>query len=155
MLREGHLGLALLVLSLIALPIGFGPGYSVLLTIVVGAALSPLPDIDVSTGMAHHRGITHSILFALIIGGGLAVVFEYAIGFPGVLIGFLSGFSGIMLHLLGDVFTRHKFKPFYPYSDRLVGLGWFSTYSKIMNKGFFASGCLAFVFYVLVSSGTL
>jgi inner membrane protein len=153
MLRNGHLGLALLVLSLLGVPFGFGPDNCMICIIIVGAALSSLPDIDIKTGMIHHRGITHTLLFALIAGICAGIIFGYFSGFIWGIIGFISGFSGVVLHLLGDIMTFHKFRPLYPFNNREIGYGFFPANSESANNGFLMLGSFAFVFYLVISSG--
>ena len=67
---KGHAGLTLLLtsLTLMALP----PSDSALQVLILSTALSTLPDIDLElrrlSRHLHHRGPTHSILFALMAG---------------------------------------------------------------------------------------
>lgn len=151
---KGHFGLALGVMSLMMLPFGLGTNNLVFLTILLSAMLSALPDIDIQWQIPH-RKITHNILFALIIGIIFGAIFGYASGFWYVLVGFIGGFMGIMLHLLGDVMTHMKFKPFYPFSHKEYAWGWFLAKSKTANDGFFAFGIVAFFMYIIISSSVL
>lgn len=67
--------------------------------------------------------------------------------------GFTSGFGGVICHLLGDALTHMKFKPLWPFSDREVGLGWFGSGNKHVNDGMMTAGSLVFVLYLLITSG--
>jgi len=93
---------------------------------LIGALANNLPDIDVITTfwtdpaneLLVHRGITHSILFAVIASPLLALAFQkkfksYDVSFKrwSVLIG-----SGLFLHILMDAFTSY-------------GTGWFEPFS--------------------------
>lgn len=93
---------------------------------LIGALANNLPDIDVITSLwtnpAHellvHRGITHSILFALITSPLLAYAFlkafkNYDVSFKRWLV--LIG-SGLFIHILMDAFTTY-------------GTGWFEPFS--------------------------
>ncbi len=94
---------------------------------LIGALANNLPDIDVVTSFwtspAHelmvHRGITHSILFALIVSPLFALAFQkkfssYDVSFKRWLV--LIG-SGLFLHILIDAFTAY-------------GTGWFEPFSN-------------------------
>ena len=93
---------------------------------LIGALANNLPDIDVITTfwtdsaneLLVHRGITHSILFAVLVSPLLALAFQkkfisYDVSFKRwfVLIG-----SGLFLHILMDAFTSY-------------GTGWFEPFS--------------------------
>ena len=151
---KGHFGLALGVMSLLMIPFGLGANNLVFLTVLLSAMLSALPDLDIKWGLPHRR-ITHNILFALIIGILFGVMFGYASGIWYFFVGFIGGFMGIMLHLLGDVMTYMKFKPFYPFSYKEYAWGLFPAKSRTANDGFFAVGIICFFAYVLVSAGAL
>jgi len=159
MMGEGHFGLTLIALSLIGLPFGLGPDYSMVMIIIIGVALSSLPDIDLRTDKVHHRGITHSLLFAIIAGLIVGTIFGYLSGFIWGIIGFIGGFCGIILHLLGDVFTFHKFRPLYPFDAIIfkrkiyLGFGLFYANNKSVNSGFFILGCMTCAFYLAYSLG--
>jgi len=94
---------------------------------LIGALANNLPDIDVVTSFwtspAHelmvHRGITHSILFAVIVSPLFARAFQkrfssYDVSFKRWLV--LIG-SGLFLHILLDAFTAY-------------GTGWFEPFSN-------------------------
>lgn len=93
---------------------------------LIGALANNLPDIDVITSLwtgpakelLVHRGITHSILFAVIVSPLLAYAFQkkfksYDISFTRWLI--LIG-SGLFIHILMDAFTSY-------------GTGWFEPFN--------------------------
>ena len=151
---KGHFGLALGVMSLLMIPFGLGANNLVFLTVLLSAMLSALPDLDIKWGIPH-RKITHNILFALIIGFIFGVMFGYASGIWYFFVGFIGGFMGIMIHLLGDVMTYMKFKPFYPFSHKEYAWGLFPAKSKRSNDGFFAFGIVCFFGYILISVGAL
>ena len=115
MYPEGHAGLTLAFSSLLMIP--FGENYETMVFIIVTTLLSSLPDIDLilqRKGIPiHHRGFTHSLLFALIIGVVFGSVLFYLyktwIYIP---IGFFARVTGIMTHLVGDMLSYMPFKPF-------------------------------------------
>lgn len=150
---KGHFGLTLLVLSLFSIPIGLGPDNIMIFVIFLSAGLSSIPDIDLNLGIKH-RGLTHNILFAIIVGILFGVLFGYSSGIVYGLIGFASGFLGVMLHLLGDLMTYQPFRPLWPLNDREISYGLFAAKSETANKGFLSLGIFAFIGYVIISSGT-
>lgn len=91
--RNGHIGLTFLLLSLIALPFGLGQENIIVIAIIIAAFLSSLPDIDLKMGMVHHRGITHTLLFAILTGGGLGILFGYFSGITWGIVGFFQVFQ--------------------------------------------------------------
>ena len=150
---KGHFGLTLLILSIAFIPLGTGPNQEIVAIILLSAIFSSLPDIDIKFGLPH-RKFTHSILFALIIGLILGIFFGYSNLIMGV-VGFLAGFLGVMIHLLGDAMTYMAFKPLWPFDNREIAFGFFPANSEIANKGFLALGFIAFFGYIIVTSGAL
>lgn len=100
-----------------------------------------------------HRGPTHTLLFGVIFGTIFGFIFHYA-GFDWSL-GFVSGFGGTLLHILGDVFTYEPMKPLEPFSHREVKLGLFKSSNWVANKGFMTLGGLAFLVVLLKYSNYL
>jgi len=125
MYRRGHWGVSLLVFA----PVGFA--LVVLgrpdLAFVGGAAmlwLSTLPDVDHRVPGISHRGPTHTLAFALLVGAvgagagvGLATVLD---GSRPMLVafGFGIGTLGILAHLLADALTPAGIPFFWPLSGR-------------------------------------
>ena len=146
MQAKGHWGLALLILSLMAIP--FGINIYIISLIFLTAFLSSIPDIDLKLGIGH-RKITHTILFAIMAGITYGLLFgtvtRETIWY---LIGFLAGFGGVILHLLGDLMTYMAFKPLYPFSSREVAFGWFRSDNIFANQGFFILGWIVFFLYL-------
>ena len=150
---KGHFGLTLLILSVLSIPIGFGPDNIMIIIIFLSAGLSSIPDIDLNLGIKH-RGVTHNILFGIIIGILFGVLFGYSSGLQYGLIGFVSGFLGVVLHLLGDLMTYQKFKPLWPFNKKEIAYGFFEAKSKIANEGFLTLGIFGFIGYAILSTGT-
>jgi inner membrane protein len=123
--REGHLGMALAAYA----PIGFlvaliGGLELALFGGVVAAGLAMLPDIDMRIPLVKHRGITHTIWFALIVGllVGLSSVAIGSDGGPLIALGigafgFLVGTISICSHLLADALTPSGIRPYWPRND--------------------------------------
>jgi len=125
MYRRGHWGVSLLVFA----PVGLAlvllgrPGFA-----VVGGAtmlwLSTLPDVDHRLPGITHRGPTHTLAFALLVG---AVGAGAGVGLSSVLggdrttlvaFGFGIGTLGILAHLLADALTPAGVPVFWPLSGR-------------------------------------
>lgn len=70
-------------------------------------------------------------------------------------IGFLAGFGGVVLHLIGDLMTYMAFKPLYPFSSREVAFGWFNADNIIVNHVFFLLGWIVFFVYLFHNSTIL
>ena len=159
MYQKGHAGLTLFIMS--ALFWFFPFGSESLIMIIMAGVLSALPDYDLKWQRQgtpiKHRGITHSLLFAIVTGVGFALIFWYADRtFLWAVMGFVSGFMGVVSHLIGDTFTHHPFKALYPFSNKEYGaLHWTSAKNKVANDGLMSLGSIAFILYVLNGTGSL
>lgn len=151
---KGHWGLALLLMSIIAIPFGFGPNNIIILIVLFTAFLSTIPDIDIHFEIAH-RTFTHNVFFALLVAVILGILFGFIGGIELVSIGFIAGFMGIMTHLLGDLMTYKEFKPLAPFSQIQISWCWFPAESETANIGFFVIGWIAFFIYILITSEVL
>jgi len=150
---RGHVGLTLLLMSLLMTPFGYSDEAAIL--IVLSAAWSTFPDIDLRLGIKH-RTVTHTLVFALASGIGFGSLFLCAHG--GIRwfgLAFLSGFMGVASHLLGDAFTHHRFKPLRPLSNIEVALRLCSAGNKVVNEGLMVAGGIAFLGYFLITKGQL
>ncbi|RCU48150.1 metal-dependent hydrolase [Haloplanus salinus] len=129
MYRRGHWGVSLLVFA----PVGFAlallgrPDFAV----VGGAAmlwLSTLPDVDHRLPGISHRGPTHTLLFALlvgVVGAGAGVGLASVLGGDRttlVAFGFGIGTFGILAHLLADALTPAGVPVLWPLSGRDVSV---------------------------------
>jgi inner membrane protein len=123
--REGHVGMTLAVYA----PIGFiaaliGGLQLALVGGIVAAGLAMLPDIDMRIPLVKHRGITHTVWFALVVGlfVGLLGVAIGSDGGPLIALGvgafgFLVGTVSICSHLLADALTPAGVRPYWPRND--------------------------------------
>lgn len=172
--RNGHTGIVLLALApvLSALLQANRPLIAVL---CCGVLLTePLPDYDLRTSLLTHRGISHSLLTAIVV-GLFCALFGWLLGTYGTeplaawlgttdwpnaseiserltlnapplaLTGFFVGSGGIVLHLLGDVITPMGVQPLRPFSDRTVSLSVVRASNRFANGGLFLLGLLAIV----------
>jgi len=171
MLREGHLGIGLLVYLPVAAILAVFD-YWVLFAIGVWATVigAGLPDLDTQVRVIKHRGWTHTIWFMLLVAVGGSVLGLFSIQwifgfFP--LVGdvvsrslgvaaagiFAGGMAlGVGSHLVGDLVTREGLRPFHPVLPRDIGgltvsktrYHWGSLRAKnrLMNTLFFGAGVL-------------
>lgn len=165
MYREGHYGINALLYSPVVLVVSVY--YSLELAIIgslffVGVASLPDFDRHFSDSMEtkrsniwtlipiRHRGFTHTIWFAGIIGAvgaGLGVVVipfhepVIAGGFA-----FAASFFGITGHILGDALTPMGVKPLSPLSKTTRTVNLCNASNTIANYGFLTAGGLALLF---------
>ena len=159
MYAKGHAGLTMTILSIVMLIFSYSTDN--LIVIWMATALSVLPDIDLKwqrqgVSIKHRGKATHSLLFAIITGLIFAGLFWYSnrtllwVG-----IGFFSGFLGVATHLIGDVFTYHKFMPLWPLSEREFGYGLTRASNPEVNNFLAEVGVGSFVLYILLGQGVL
>ncbi len=159
MLREGHVGLSLLVFSLLLLP--FGWNQHVMTFIILATILSSLPDWD-QRFQIKHRAYTHNLGFGLLLGAVIGIMFGYFQTLFLGLMGFLGVLGGVLSHLLGDIIAGKKpsgkpwkLKPFKPFSDREIGYGIWKATNKKVNAGFLTVGVFSLAIYILTWSEAL
>ncbi len=142
---KGHIGFTITLLSLLFLALGLKNPYYIKV-IILSAAFSSLPDIDLRLGLPH-RKYTHNILFVAITSLPLgyltsALLNDFNLGFYSAI---LSGVS----HLLCDLMTYMEFTPFYPFSNRNIALRLFKSNNEFVNNAFMVSGTLLLMLYII------
>ncbi|RJX43218.1 metal-dependent hydrolase [Halonotius aquaticus] len=160
MYRKGHLGVSLLVFA----PVGYwlvsvGEPEAAMLTGVVLLWLAMLPDIDHRFPVIEHRGVTHSLVFAGLVGGLFAVagvalgdVFRVA-GLGLGTFGFLLGFLTVGAHLVGDALTPAGIPLLWPL-PRTYSLSVTRADNTLANYGLFVVGIVVTGGWVLVAFGS-
>ncbi len=155
MYRDGHYGAALLAYA----PVGFlvvALGYPTVALLAGGVALAlaMVPDWDMRVPGIEHRGPTHTVGFALLVGvvvGAAGVVFVTA-GDPAAVstdlasltanpatalgvgvLGSLVGFLTVCSHIAADALTPMGVTPFWPLSDRHVSVGVTRASNRVAN----------------------
>lgn len=148
MYRAGHLGIGLLVFA----PVGVvlvlaGRADLAVLAEATAVALAMLPDYDHRLPFLTHRGITHTVWFALLVGvvlGGLGWVLGGRPATPTTselaVFGFGVGTLVVLAHLLGDVLTPAGIRPFWPVWDRTFTLALTRADSTVANYGLLVLG---------------
>lgn len=164
MYRQGHYGVALLVWS----PIGavltlLDLTGLALLGLTIMLAVEQLPDYDMRVSFVKHRGVSHTALFALLIGAlvgallaaslqieGMATALEWAPGFdqaapPALVLG-LAGFAwgtlAILAHLAADVITPSGIPVAWPVNDQRYSFDWVYAKDTAANYGLLGAGLL-------------
>lgn len=156
--QMGHYGCALLAYTPLGTIVALG-GYGDIAIVggLVCVALSTLPDYDHRVPLISHRGPTHSIPFALLVGVGLAAVTAFLVdsssAFTGasvVAFAFLVGVISIGSHLLADALTPMGISPFWPFSSRRYSLKVTTAANPIANYGLFGLGVGAVLFGISI-----
>lgn len=157
MYRTGHYGVSLLLYA----PVGFAlllAGYPAV-ALLGGAAmlvLAPLPDYDQRVPFVEHRGPTHSLAFALLVGvvlGGAGYVAAPSLGLDPQVVGVAGvaiGCYGIVAHLAGDVLTPAGIEPFWPVSAENYSLSATRADSTVANVLLLVLGTLVTVVAAVV-----
>ncbi|SEU00757.1 metal-dependent hydrolase [Natrinema hispanicum] len=139
--KPGHYGAALLVYA----PIGFlmlALEFDVLSVIGGAIAVSGAmtPDLDMRVPGIKHRGITHTVWFALVAGivlGATGVALGSSSGAIAAVVlsafGFLVGVLTIGAHLLADALTPMGIRPLEPIDDREISLDIAKAANPIAN----------------------
>ncbi len=165
MYRNGHYGAALLAYA----PVGSllaALGYRTLALLAAGVALAVamVPDLDIRVPGLKHRGSTHTVGFALLVGvvvGALGVTVVTA-GNPAAVstalatrdggpvpalgvgvLGFLVGALTVCSHIAADALTPMGVTPLWPLSDRHVSLDVVRASNRVANAVLLGVGVAA------------
>lgn len=121
--------------------------------------LASLPDYDQRVPFVKHRGVTHTLAFALLVGlvfgtlgwllGGRPDALEAA---PLAGFGFSVGTLAVLAHLAGDVITPAGITPLWPLSDRTMTLSVVRADNTLANYGLLSLGALATGAVLLLAS---
>lgn len=151
MYRPGHYGVALLVYA----PLGalvIVTGYPVLAYLggVAMVGLAMLPDYDTQVPFLDHRGVTHTVAFALLVGAGLSALAALAVANRGSMatagvaaFAFLVGTLSVLAHLAADALTPMGIRPFWPVSGRSYSLEVTTADDTVANYALLALGVFA------------
>ncbi|ELY85952.1 metal-dependent hydrolase [Natrinema altunense] len=161
MYRDGHAGFNALLYAPV-LPV-ISAGYSLEVALwgaVLILAAATLPDFDQGLPWIDHRGPTHTVWFALLVGlgagAGTILVARWGFGSGGEFgfgFGFVVGTCGILAHLAGDVVTPMGISPFAPVSRVHVTLDWFKSKNARVNRAFLLAGTIALFAALLLAIG--
>ena len=126
MYRNGHFGAALLFYAPLAFVLAaIGQSDLALLGAAVAVALAMLPDYDQRVPGLPHRGPTHTVWFAVVVGVAIGVLGGVVGANLGVLaalgygvLGFLVGTLTVLSHVAADSLTPMGVRPFEPWSSK-------------------------------------
>ncbi|WP_049941290.1 metal-dependent hydrolase [Halorhabdus utahensis] len=149
--REGHVGAALLAYA----PVGFivfvvGFEGAAMAGAVGAGLLAMVPDYDQRVPGISHRGITHTVWFAALVGIGLGLI-GLAIGSnDGILaaidlgvFGLLVGTVTILSHIAADALTPMGVEPFAPVRNDHYSYDVARAANPIANYGLLVLGIIA------------
>jgi inner membrane protein len=157
-LRDGHLGAALLAFVPVGLTmVEAGAGGLALVGAAVATSLAMVPDYDQRVSFVSHRGVTHTLAFAVLFGlalgavagtlaeaGGIAVsgsfaVLDYEVASLQAF-GFLMGTFTMLSHLAADALTPSGVPLVWPLSDYRFSLGLVKADNAVANNGLLVAG---------------
>lgn len=149
--REGHLGVALgsyAPIGAFTLALGF-EDLAIMGALGV-AALAMAPDIDIRIPFLTHRGPTHTVWFAALVGilcavGGILVGQSSGV-LTALGLGLWAGVVGtvtVCAHLLADALTPAGIRPFAPVRDRSYSYDLARASNPIANYGLLTLGVVA------------
>lgn len=151
MYQVGHYGGALAAYAPLGTVVTMG-GYGEIAIVggLVCVALSTLPDYDHRLPLIEHRGPTHTVLFALLVGAGLAALTAALVDASSAFVdagvvsfAFLVGIISIGSHLLADALTPMGIRPLWPVSRRRYSLSVTSASNPVANYGLLGLGVVA------------
>ncbi|SDY15908.1 metal-dependent hydrolase [Halopenitus persicus] len=148
MYRIGHLGASIAVYA------PFGAGLIAVgadaLAVFAGAVMmwfTMLPDVDHRLPVVPHRGPTHSLAFAALVGVGFGAAGSLAASELGVTaavglgaFGLVLGVATVGAHLLADALTPAGVPLFWPISRRTYSLSLWRADNTMANYGLFVGG---------------
>ncbi|MFD1564186.1 metal-dependent hydrolase [Haloarchaeobius amylolyticus] len=146
MYREGHAGFNALLYAPI-LPV-VSHVWSLELALVgalMAVGVANIPDLDQPLPRIRHRGPTHTVWFAALVGLIAGVGTELLVPATPVAFAFgvVVGTGGILAHLAGDVVTPMGISPFAPLWRYHVTLEWFKSKNSRINRAFLLVGSSA------------
>ncbi len=153
MYQLGHYGVALLAYAPLGVAVALA-GVEVLAVVgaLVCVSLSTLPDCDHSVPFLEHRGITHTLVFAVLVGGVLAAAASVLVSSQtpfvtdlAVAFAFVVGTLSIVSHLVADAITPMGIRPFRPFSRYHYTAKLTPAANPIANYALFALGVCATV----------
>ncbi|MDS0477959.1 metal-dependent hydrolase [Natrinema sp. 1APR25-10V2] len=146
MYQEGHSGFnALLYAPFLPVVAGAASLELALLGALLAVGVANVPDIDQRLPLIEHRGPTHTVWFAALVGlaagGGTALAAPatpWAFQF-----GFVVGTWGVLAHLAGDIVTPMGITPFAPVWRRHVTFDLFKSKNARINRAVLLVGSSA------------
>jgi inner membrane protein len=146
MYLPGHVGLALVSAAVLVVTTGGARRAGVGVAVLV--LLASAPDIDLFLAGIQHRGITHTVWAALVLGSTLAVGGGYLARRWGTTddtsLTFAVGTVSVLTHLVGDVLTPMGIRPLYPLVSTTYSLDLVAARNPDANLALLCAGVCAF-----------
>lgn len=167
MYRPGHIGLAALFAALPVFILFQSEHYiagALFLIFAVGSCT--LPDRVEDVFRLSHRGVTHTVGFALTTSVILARLAQFALSrdshsfLPGSVGGVMVGlavFTGLISHLAGDILTEgydYRVTPWWPVNKKSYQLQWVKAGNPTWNYSLLAAGIATNTLIVLAALTT-
>lgn len=159
MYTKGHIGVALVAYApLGCLLVAAGDSSLAAAGAAVAVSISMLPDVDEYVAWLDHRGVTHSIYFAVLVGvvlgiAGAAVgpLFWADAGTPVVLVAFAVGIGTTLSHIAADAITPMGIDPFLTGQRRTLDV--VAAANPDVNNALFAVGLVAVTLSSVIGTG--
>ncbi len=144
--KVGHHGAAMLGYAPIIALLDPGQRWLAVLGLPLALVAARLPDLDQRLPFVPHRGPTHTIWFALVLGLGAMVAGQSILPEGPVLV--QTGVAailafGVVTHLVSDAVTPAGVRPFWPVWDRSISLPLCRAEDPVANWILFVGGLLA------------
>jgi inner membrane protein len=149
-IAPGHIGITLLLCAPFAYAFTAPEGnQGVSLWVWLALVLTLLPDVDVFLPGFVHRGVTHSLSAAAVLGvvvaaAGWASVSSAEARARRAAVGFAVGAGSVLSHLLGDVITPMGIRPFLPANRTMYTLDLVYARNVEANLALFVVGVATF-----------
>jgi inner membrane protein len=154
--KYGHYGAALLA---------YTPPGAVLLALgrpeLAGAAAvamlagAMLPDWDQRVPLLSHRGFSHTVWFAILLGAAAASVVLPMAGEGPALVAGIVGLLSVAAHIAADALTPMGVRPFWPVDSTSYSAKIVRADNRVANGALFASGLLCTGLMVGLFGGVL
>jgi inner membrane protein len=146
MYRDGHSGFnALLYAPFLPVVSSIWSLELALVGALVAVGVANLPDLDEPLPWLQHRGPTHTVWFAVLVGliAGVGTALAVPSSPDAFAFGLVVGTGGILAHLAGDIVTPMGISPFAPVWRAHVTLDWFKSKNGRINRAFLLAGSAA------------
>lgn len=159
--REGHIGAALLAYAPVGTALAMaGDGSLALVGAAVMVVASLVPDWDERVPIMRSRGVTHTVLFAFLVGVvlwalGISVADQFGALSRATVgsYGFFVGSLAVIVHVAVDALTPAGVRPFWPVWGRTFSLGVTRPENPVANYMLLALGLLATSVSLLLVAG--
>jgi len=159
--REGHVGAAMLAYAPVGgIALALGARELAVLGYAASVVLSTVPDLDLRVPLLPHRGPTHTVWFALLVGVGLGAIGAAAGCERGPLaalgtgaFGFVVGSVAIGSHVASDALTPMGVRPFAPLRDSSYSFEVARAANPVANYALLALGVAASAAALVLGGG--